>query len=212
MFTTSYGYGCKFPSNNSQRLEWLADLVYQSQLILDRFNRPSWISQGTLLGSVRDHRILEWTGDTDAQMFDYDMADMCNSSSLINRAFQKADLTVYDCGDRFLRICLSNTENRPPPIFAEADKYTPYAAFELYGCTKRDDGLYLVKEMPCIWNFSTLFPLQLYQLSPTVKAWGPSDSVYFIEQYYGRDWRSPVYYSGDRTLSDICQGKLGQVI
>ena len=210
LIADSLGYNCRWPSNNSQRLEWLAELVHRSQTILNQFNRPSWISQGTLLGSVRDGVILEWTGDADVQMFDHDMADICNSTSLINMVFRAANLTIYDCKEGFLRICLANVDNEPKPSFLEADKFTPYAALELYSCTRRADGLYLIKEMPCLWNFSTLFPLQLYNLSSKVKAWGPADAIYFIEQYYGRNWTTPVYYSGDRTLSDICQGRLHQ--
>jgi hypothetical protein len=202
------GTDCRFPFSNDERIGWLADLVNRSQEILKRYKRPSWIAQGTLLGSVRDRRILPWTGDADVQLFDHDMADICNASSGIYKAFRSENLTVFDCQDRFLRVCLANVNNEPRHAFAEADRYSPMAILELYGCSKRGDGLYDIKDWPCRWNFSQLFPLRTYPLSPTITAWGPGEPTYFLEHSYGPNWSTPVYYSGSLTLKNICHGKI----
>jgi len=198
---------CELPSNNTQRVHWLNQLVVETQQILSSYQISSWISQGTLLGSVRDNQTLPWTGDSDVHAFATDTQDLCNRSNRIADEFRTRDLRIYDCRNNFLRVCFANVSMRPAPIFLERDKFAPEAKLELYGCTKRPDGLYTITDSDCIWNFTGLFPLKRYRLGEGVYALGPNRPIYWIEQYFGKGWRKPVYYSGDVTLDNICVGQ-----
>lgn len=187
---------CEYPTSNTQRVEWMENLVIITQKILTINNIPSWIVQGTLLGAHRDKKILEWTSDTDIQIYKHHISTICNNLSF---QFKVHNITIYECTSDYLRICYANVSLVSPKLITN---FSPDARLDVYGSVLRSDGLYDVTFSRCKWNFTELYPLTRYVLKNNKSFIGPNNAVPWLVTAYGKDWKYPKYYSGN--VDDKC--------
>ncbi len=197
---------CEIPINNRQRLEMMVNLTKQVQDTFREYNIDTWITQGTLLGSVRNKTVLPWTGDMDINIFYQDLAPLMNSTNKIIQKFNSIGIIFYEMSPGFMKVCYKDVSGNDFKDFQ--DKHiAPEARLELYGAKKLDNGLYTIAHTACVWNFTGLYPLKDYYIGYNTYVKGPSYYKYWLEQYYGKNWMTPVIYAGDKDLDNICVGE-----
>jgi hypothetical protein len=130
---------------------------------------------------------------------------MWKTLSPLRESFAKEGLRVYDLRDNFLRVCVANFSTGQV-VFKEKH-ISPQAILELYGCVRLENGLYRIPNNICTWNFTGLLPLTKYYIGDGFYAQGPNRAVYWLEQYYGKGWRTPNVYAGDKEIDNICAGE-----
>lgn len=85
----------EFMYQDAYRMHKLLKLTTLVSQILNKFNIPYWISDGTLLGYVRDKSILKWDDDVDFSMMESDIYKLTK----LEHEFAKVGLLL--CKNRF---------------------------------------------------------------------------------------------------------------
>lgn len=200
---SSYDYTkCEFPSTTKQRVEWLDEILVNTQQILTKHNVITWAVQSTLLGIVRDKKTMPWTWDVDMQTFVNNISTICQNTSKAHQELLAQGYRIFDCFHHFARVCkakftnLNNIITTGEPVESRLD---------IYAATPLSDGLYKVTFSPCKWDLDKyLFPLKNYTwLDKSIL--GPNNYDYFLEMSYGSNWTIPVRYGGG--IDDLCTYK-----
>lgn len=184
---------CDYPINNEVRIKWMEQMIVDTQQIFKNHYINSWIASGTLLGVVREKRILPWDWDSDLHSFTENISYICNNTNRIIRDLNKLNYTVYACSLDYLRVCRANTSRLLHKSFS--DKPVD-ARIDIYGATRQKDNSYKIAYSRCIWNFSNLFPLADYSFN-NITFIGPKTYEYWLQMTYGKNWRIPNKYGGN---------------
>jgi hypothetical protein len=132
-----------------------------------------WIQDGTLLGAVRDNKIIEWDHDLDLGVYSWQWTSDCHNA-LINNGFT-----------------LKSSFNRPESDYQQ--HWVKYGVkFDIFHYYKEQDGR--------IWHgmkggrFRFYYPRE-FHLAPVSLMGKEFPAPYppqdFLKTKYGNDWRTP---------------------
>lgn len=165
--------------------EKLLSLMRKLDKLCKKHNLTYYISDGTLLGAVREKRIIPWDDDIDVHV----------PKSTVEFLDQNKDvLDEYNLAFRF--------EDHIWRIYDPLD-LVPY--IDLFEVEPKGDGKVQYKEEFNINRWPTayfmedeIFPLKIYTLG-TLKLKGPSNPIPYLERVYG-DWKTPVKWKNHTGL------------
>lgn len=193
---------CDFANTTEQRVQWLDEILIETQKTLAKHNATTWAVQSTLLGIVRDKRTMPWTWDVDIQTFTSNIPSICQNNSKVRLELQAKGYRIYHCFDNFARVCKAKQKDEPTKYISTGEPVE--SRLDIYGATKRSDGLYDVVFSPCKWDLDRyLLPVRPYTWEEGKKAIiGPNNYDYFLQMAYGANWTVPIKYGGGR--DDFC--------
>jgi len=191
---------CDFASTTTQRVQWLEEIMIDTQNILIKYGVITWAVQSTLLGIVRDKKTMPWTWDVDMQTFATNISTICQNTSKAHQELKSRGYRIYNCMDNFARVCKANRTLGAPKYIVTGEPIE--SRLDIYGATLREDGLYDVIFSNCHWNLTAnLFPLRNYSWENKTIL-GPNNYNYWLQFGYGFNWTVPDKYGGGR--ADLC--------
>ena len=179
-FPTDWEERFKLPMSERESAYEELDMVSKSLQQIE--NLKYFHSCGTMLGILRDGRLLDW--DTD---IDFDVLDATEQQVvLIKDLFEKL-------GYKSLRM-LSNEDKISQMVFYKE----PYHVMDI--CFWYEEGEFYLNDVPESLYFKRVHPKKLYENFQSYRLSGvdfifPSDSESYFTYLYGEDWRLPKKYS-----------------
>lgn len=180
---------------NPAAIQKLYSMMQDFHAILSNNNVPYFITCGTLLGAVRNQKIIKWDDDIDIGIFDIDADRFCKLESEFNaRGYQ-----LSKCPEGyFFKIAPSDGE----PCRNGGDWVGNYPWIDVMVWAQYGNKIVYHKDGP--WASVTesefididLFPLKKYQLG-NLSLWGPNNPKNFLDRVYPK-WES-IY------TIDICR-------
>ena len=163
-------------------------ILIKTKEVLDSLGIPFFLSSGTLLGYYRENKFLDHDYDVDIGIFasDYDpsIKNEMNKAGFYNYRNLGKPETGYEMSF-YLR-------NSPLNQIAKIDIFLHYKE-----TVKDKDYMYwtsyqipeLVKKIKYRVPFFTIEETEFYGIKVNV----PTDTLNYIENHYGMDWRVPKY-------------------
>jgi phosphorylcholine metabolism protein LicD len=159
----------------------LLSLMRKFDKLCKKHNLTYYISDGTLLGAVREKRIIPWDDDIDVHV---------PKSTVEFLTKNKDALDAYDLALRF--------QDHIWRIYDPQD-LVPY--LDLFEVEPKEDGKIHYKEDANIKRWPNgyfmeyeIFPLKKYKFGPLALR-GPADPIPYLVRMY-KDWKTPVKWKG----------------
>jgi len=178
-------------------LDVLEEMMFDVVDSLGKSNLTYWISYGTLLGAVRDQKIIPWTTDIDI------VVETNIWKRIAKRLYDNSNLD--EKGYRFFydkkytdmaRLCIGDDHPKykqwEKTVIEEEGYWNsgyPYVDF-YQGVPLKGWNYTILAGPPCTFAHSQIFPLvKIPLLGRLVSA--PRNYTSYLEQVYGPGWRSP---------------------
>ena len=180
-------------SLGSESEEEVVEFLYSVSKILNETNVDYWIEGGTLLGAVRDGKLIPWDHDLDLGMkftTDREMKELIRrlkgSFYVSVKGFSTKE-NIWQLGDyRLLKVypkrLLFLKEKLCLDLFVYYRKTLPGTQEEAY--------LY------CVWGHNAYHRTEHFDALDRIEFYGrqipvPGSTEQFLETKYGADWRTP---------------------
>ena len=165
-----------FPKMKQELADNLYDIIKKTHQILTDNGIEYILTDGTLLGSVRDGGLIAWDGDLDIVIIDKDLPQLI----MLENVFAKNGLKLYEYRDGFWRVEYSDKKKGHLDIFIFGlidDRYTHINPIHRVIWS----GYYFKDE---------LFPIKQNCKMGQLKLCGPNKPKKFLRRRYG-DWERP---------------------
>jgi lipopolysaccharide cholinephosphotransferase len=181
-------------SFDSQSEKKAIELLYSVNKILKKSNVTYWIEGGTLLGAIRDNKLIPWDHDLDLGMKFFNQNQMIKLIKELKKEFyvsvkkfkEKKDLWIL--GDyRVLKIYPRKN------IFFKSDLCLDLFVYYLDKLDSSDEEVYKY----VVWDRNAYHKKEFFETIEQIEFYGktipvPSNPTKFLEVKYGINWKTPV--------------------
>jgi hypothetical protein len=157
----------------------LKEVLYYLHDLFEEKKITYWLDFGTLLGAVRNGRIIPFDTDGDLGLYLEDRPKIMQLNSRINNdGFCYACYTPKRANDTHIKICRSKDNHMMVDLF--------FWKKDRWNAMHDPQGLNEPKSFPDYF-IQKLEPIYLYGRP----LWGPRDTEKFLEFRYGKTWQVP---------------------
>jgi len=181
-------------SFDSQSEKKAIDLLYSVNKILKKSNVSYWIEGGTLLGAIRDKKLIPWDHDLDLGLKFINQIQMANLIKNLKKEFyvsikkfqEKKDLWIL--GDyRVIKIYPRKN------IFFKSDLCLDLFVYYLGRLDESKEEVYKY----VVWDRNAYHKKEFFDTIEQIEFYGktipvPSNPEKFLEVKYGSNWKTPV--------------------
>lgn len=167
--------------DNNKRHEYIARTLLAFKKVMDEAKIPYWLEFGTLLGAIREGKIISWDRDGDVGIWLEDVPKL----KALQKEFEEAGLQIFfQPGHPILNLKISDRE-----WIAVVDIYTfkKFKKFERNWIIRIEHGKF----------FDVRSPARHYEWMVLIHFLGavfPAPCEFFecIEFLYGKEWKTPI--------------------
>lgn len=166
----------------------LLSILERSLPIFEKYNINYWSSAGTLLGSVREGKIIDWDDDIDLAVIKNDYLQIKDNEEL-HKDLDLVGLTVITSEGR--------GENALLKIVNKQENYSKDKIFIDIMCYEKNEDKYILSNLvekswwpTSFYKIDEVFPLQkgiLNHININI----PLKPEKYLERFYGKDWIIP---------------------
>jgi phosphorylcholine metabolism protein LicD len=167
-------------------MELLKELTFAMLDFLEHKNITHWISYGTLLGAMRDQRIIAWTADSDI------VVNEAHFSRLVaeRKAFEQRGFTIFADKNNMARFCVAGGKYLRWQLaaFDGVPYYDAFPYVDIYKVPLNKDTIEVIAGPRCKFQKDVILPLQKIPFYDRLVS-APRNASQYLHQLYGPQWR-----------------------
>jgi len=184
------------PDDPPCQIELLKEMLVLFVSTLKILKVDYWVSYGTLLGAIRDEKIIPWTADIDIVIMESSFKDL---EANIHKSKALKDTGFMIFRDPYYkdlaRMCLTEEHVKYKKwekieTQKEEEYYNAYPYLDVYKALTNNENITIPVGPHCQFNKSTIFPLRKIKLYD-LEVLAPANYTKYLMQLYGPKFMIP---------------------